>query len=264
MKQKNENLKKIYNQIYKKGEEKHFTSFKVKKKTTSEAEEVLSEINWKSKKVLEVGCGTGNFAFKAAKKGANVFAIDYSNEAIEIAKKKYKLKNLEYQCIDVNKIKDDFDVIVSIGTLEHMNDPLKMLKFLKSLLKKNGKIIITSPNWINPRGYILMTLLYLFDAPITLADLHYLTPINFQDYAKKMKMTINWRTVEQSWAQGDIFLKDLHNRLPNVFKDMKLSVSDLKIKSFLTWLEKYALPLELEKKHSGAIGIYIFKKKSIT
>lgn len=261
MNKKNKNLKQVYNNIYKKGEEKHFTSFKVKKKHTSEADEVLSEINWKSKKVLEVGCGTGNFAFRAAKKGANIFAIDYSNEAIEIAKKKYRLKNLEYQCTDVKQIKEYYDVIVSIGTLEHMDNPLKMLRFFKSHLKNNGKIIITSPNWVNPRGYILMTLLYLFEAPITLADLHYLTPINFQIFSKKLRMSLSWRTTEQSWALGDVLLKDFQNRLPKVFKDLKLSISERKIKSLIIWLEKFALPLEIEKTYSGAIGIYVFKKK---
>ena len=66
--------------------------------------------------------------------------------------------------MDVFDLKGKFDVIVSIGTLEHTDDPFTTLKFLKRHLSKNGKIIITTPNWTNPRGYMLMTLLHLFDA----------------------------------------------------------------------------------------------------
>ena len=51
------------------------------------ADEILKETKWKSKKVLDVGCGTGNFALKAAKNGAHVLGIDFAEEAIKIAKK---------------------------------------------------------------------------------------------------------------------------------------------------------------------------------
>jgi len=81
--------------------------------------------------------------------------------------------------LDVRKIVEKFDRIVSHGTLEHMDDPLSTLRFFKSHLNPKGQIIITTPNWTNLRGHILMTLWYLFNAPITLADLHYFTPRDF-------------------------------------------------------------------------------------
>ena len=37
---------------------------------------------------FDVGCGTGNFALKSAKKGARVLGIDFAEEAIKIAKNK--------------------------------------------------------------------------------------------------------------------------------------------------------------------------------
>ena len=181
----NSNLKSFYNKVYKKGEEKHYTSFVTKGTTTDEMKEVLKELNWKNKTVLDVGCGTGLFAHKVSKLGPKqVLGIDFSKEAIEIAIRTHKNHNLQYQVLDVKEIKSRYDVIVSLGTLEHMDNPLKILKILKKHLTKNGKIIVTSPNWTNPRGYVLMTLWYLFNAPITLADLHYQTPVDFQNYAK--------------------------------------------------------------------------------
>ena len=103
-----------------------------------------------------------------------------------------------------------------------MDKPLSTLKILKNHLNPKGKIIVTTPNWTNPRGYVLMTLWYLFKAPVTLADLHYLTPIDHKNWAKKLRMKLKWRTVEKSWAHGDLLINDFKKRIPNVLSDAKL------------------------------------------
>ena len=261
--QKNKKLEIFYDGVYKKGEEKHFTNLSTMGTITEETNEILKELNWKSKKILDVGCGTGLFSYEAAKKGANVLGIDFSKDAIEIAKNKFEHLNLEYQSIDVKKIKDKYDVIVSIGTLEHMDNPLQILKLFKKCLKPKGKIIITSPNWTNPRGYVLMSLWFLFNAPVTLADLHYQTPIDFKKYADNLNMKLKWRTIEKSWAHGDILIQDLQKRLPNVLKDSNLPMNPKNIKNFIKWLKENVLPLENSLPQSGATGLYVFSKRSI-
>lgn len=259
--QKNKDLQNFYQKVYLKGEKKHYTHFVTKHTPTSEADEIIKETNWKSKKVLDVGCGTGNFALKAAKMGAYVLGIDFAEEAIKIAKKIRKHPNLTFKNIDVVNVKEKFDIIVSIGTLEHMDEPYKILKKLKSHLKPNGKIIITTPNWTNPRGYILMTLWYLFHAPVTLADLHYLTPVDHEKWAKRLGMDMKWRTIEKSWAHGDVLIKDFKRRIPNVLSDAKLPNKKENILSLIKWLENNALKLDNSLPHSGAVGLYVYSKK---
>ncbi|EGG41236.1 2-polyprenyl-3-methyl-5-hydroxy-6-metoxy-1,4-benzoquinol methylase [Candidatus Nitrosarchaeum limnium SFB1] len=253
----NKKLKKFYDKVYLKGEKKHFTTYR-ESSSTSEIKEVLKQISWKSKSVLDVGCGTGYFAYSVAKKGANVLGIDFSIEAIQIAKSQYIHPNLEFKAIDVSKIKEKFDVIVSNGTLEHMDNPLRTLKLFKNHLNPNGCIIITSPNWTNPRGYILLTLLFLFKAPITLVDLHYFTPIDFQNFAKKLKMKLNWKTFDRSWGHGDVLIKDLEKRLPNVLHDAKLPNNKKQIALFLKWIKTNIVSLNNDQLHSGATGMYVF------
>ena len=255
----NSNLKSFYNKVYKKGEEKHYTSFVTKGTTTDEMKEVLKELNWKNKTVLDVGCGTGLFAHKVSKLGPKqVLGIDFSKEAVEIAIGTHKNHNLQYQVLDVKEIKSRYDVIVSLGTLEHMDNPLKTLKILKKHLTKNGKIIVTSPNWTNPRGYILMTLWHLFNAPITLADLHYQTPIDFQNYAKKLNMHLKWRTFDRNWGHGNILITDFEKRLPNIIKDTKLKVTQTQIRSLIQWIKTNVVSFNNDLPHSGAIGLYVF------
>lgn len=259
---KNQKLKDFYNNVYKKGEEKHFTNLVTKGTVSEEADEILKEITWKSKKVLDVGCGTGFFAHNVAQKGGNVLGIDFSEQAIEIAKKKYKKPNLKYKQMDVKDISGKYDIIVSIGTLEHMDNPLKILRLFKKHLNSKGKIIVTSPNWTNPRGYILMTLWHLFNAPITLADLHYQTPVDFQKYARKLDMYLKWRTIDESWANGEILIRDFQRRLPNVLGDAKLPKNSKNIENFLNWLKINVVSFDNSLPHSGATGLYVFSIKT--
>ena len=258
---KNKNLKNFYQKVYLKGEEKHYTDFVTKNKISSEPAEILKEVNWKNKRVLDVGCGTGFFAFHAAKKGAKVLGIDYAEEGINIAKKKYRHKNLKFEKLDVKEIKEKFDIIVSIGVLEHMDEPFKILKLLKSRLNPKGKIIITTPNWTNPRGYILMTLNLLFDAPITLADLHYLTPAEHIKWAKSLRMNLKWKTIEKSWAHGQDLILDFERRIPNVLRDAKLPNKKKNILKLLDWLKQDVITFENSLPNSGAVGLYVYSKK---
>lgn len=258
---KNSDLKKIYDKAFLKGEEKHFTR-KDEPSDDPEFIEVLKEGGWRNKKVLDVGCGTGRFPYLATKKGAKCLGIDYSKEAIKIAKAKYKHPNLSFQELDVTeKLSGKYDVIVSIGTLEHQDNPLSTLKLFKKHLNRKGKIIITCPNWTNPRGYILMTLYHLFNAPITLADLHYLTPKDFEKWANILKMNLKWRTFDRSWGHGKVMIKDLTKRLPKVLKDGKLPCESKNIQNLIRWLNDKILPLDNNTAISGASAIYVFSEK---
>jgi len=258
---KNKDLKKIYNEIFLNDETKIFTPLKIEK-FHPDIHHAFKSTHWKNKKVLDVGCGTGLFSYMIAKKGAKVLGIDFSEEAIQIAKQKFHHKNLGFIIGDINKIKlEKYDIVVSLGTLEHQDEPLKILQLFKKHLLPKGKIIITSPNWSNPRGYILLTLFFIFNAPITLADLHYFTPIDFSLWANKLKMDFKWYTFEKSWSQGSLLIKDFEKRLPNVLKDFKIRKKEQKISELLNWLEKKALPLDNSLPHSGATALYIFTKK---
>jgi SAM-dependent methyltransferase len=225
----------------------------------------LKQVSWKNKKVLDVGRGTGLFAFNAAKKGAIVLGIDFSTEAIELAKSQHNHKNLKFLSTDINTIKEKFDVIVSNGTLEHMDNPIKILRLLKRYLNKNGCIIITSPNWTNPRGHMLIPLLLLFDAPITLVDIHYFTLIDFKNFAKKLDMKLSWKTFDRFWGHGKILIEDFKKRIPNVLNDAKLPNNKKKINLLIKWIEKNISSMNNDLPHGGATGLYMltFKKKSL-
>ena len=56
---KNLQLKKIYNNVFKKQD---------RVRETEEFKEVLKLVRWKNKEILDVGCGTGKLAYLISKK----------------------------------------------------------------------------------------------------------------------------------------------------------------------------------------------------
>ncbi|MBI1975621.1 MAG: class I SAM-dependent methyltransferase [Candidatus Vogelbacteria bacterium] len=258
----NKDLKAFYDGVYAGGESKHYTKLLfADTKVTLEKIGILDELNWKGKTVLDVGCGTGELAYHIAGRGAKkVVGIDFSPEAIKVAKHLYNRPNLSFDCVDVHAMKGSFDVVLAVGTLEHADDPFRMLSLFKKLVRKGGSIIVTSPNWLNPRGYILMTLRLLFDAPITLADLHYLTPVEYEAWATRLGMELSWKTIDQSWSLGNRLLQDLERRIPNVLCDAGLPRDPARIQKFIRWVEEHIVTVEREQPHTGATGLYHFKK----
>ena len=108
---------------------------------------------------------------------------------------------------------------------------------------------------------MLMSLYFLFDAPITLADLHYLTPKDFENWANKLDMNLKWNTFDKSWAHGKILIDDFKRRIPNVLDDMKIKSNKKNISNLIKWIDKNVVSFDNSLPHSGATGIYIFTNK---
>ena len=127
---------------------------------------------------------------------------------------------------------------------------------------KNGKLIITTPNWTNPRGYMLMTLLHLFDAKITLLDLHYLSPVNFVEWSKKLNMNLKWKTFDYSWAHGQTLINDFKKRIPKIMSELGFNKTNNEVSALINWIKKHVLTFDNSLYHSGAIGLYILTLKT--
>ena len=95
-----------------------------------------------------------------------------------------------------------------------------------------------------------MTLKLLFDAPITLADLHYFTPIDFVKWGQKLDMNLTWKTIEHSWGNGDKLIIDLKQRASEYY---------IPIESNL-WNEKFGMASKEMRPYFFPIKqIFIFK-----
>lgn len=105
------------------------------------------------KKILEIGCAKGKQLIYFAKEfGYEVYGVDYSLKGVELAKQNLCLAEVEgiILCEDIFRTslkEESFDIVYSMGLIEHFEDPAEIIDIHIKLLKKGGTLIITMPNF---------------------------------------------------------------------------------------------------------------------
>lgn len=113
--------------------------------------DLLSEIEGNENIILDVGCATGTNGKYLIEK--NKAQLIYGIEIDEAMASKAKAYYTDVLVTDLNNRDSidnfsiaSFDYILAGDVLEHLDEPLIVLKKLTRLLKKGGKIIISLPN----------------------------------------------------------------------------------------------------------------------
>jgi 2-polyprenyl-3-methyl-5-hydroxy-6-metoxy-1,4-benzoquinol methylase len=112
------------------------------------------------KYILDLGCGTGNFTIKLAKKGYRVKAIDYSVEAIKIAQEKAKKAGIndliDFEINDIEKIdleKEKYDLVILRLFYAFIKNKKSLLFKVKKSLSLKGWVLLETPVTFRNRKY---------------------------------------------------------------------------------------------------------------
>jgi 2-polyprenyl-3-methyl-5-hydroxy-6-metoxy-1,4-benzoquinol methylase len=111
---------------------------------------ILEAISWlpvKEPKIMDLGCGTGWLTSILGHIGPTV-GVDLSNTAVQEASQKYPY--IQFIQADLLAWEDSpeksFDIVVSQEVIEHFENPKKYIDLAYRLLKKDGTLILTTPN----------------------------------------------------------------------------------------------------------------------
>ena len=146
----------------------------------------------KESKILEMGCGRGEFLNEFTKFGMNGYGIDLSDFAKDYC------NNAEIKVVDISKdpvpyLDNSFDIVFSKSFIEHFYYPEEIFKEAYRILKPSGILINLTPEW----NYIYKSFYddYTHRTPFTkksLEDIHHVTGFKNVEVQSFKQLPILW------------------------------------------------------------------------
>jgi len=204
---------------------------------------IITSLVDSGKRILDVGCGEGFLAKLLMEKGNEVFGIDISEHAVELAKKngvKALVCDIENEDLP---FKESFDVIILSEILEHLISPKEIIEKLKPCLNNGGYFIFTFPN-IAYCKYRLQLLFgrfpkqYLYNRG---EHLHYWSILDFMDFLTDCGLKCVEIKPDFSFPFNRMIskirpLRIIFEKLPNLF-GYQIVVVASPIPEHSTWVE---------------------------
>lgn len=115
---------------------------------------VVSKIN-RGGLLLDIGCGTGELLDRVKDKFKFLYGVDIEDDAINFCLNRFRnSNNIKIEKLDIKELSEKFkgmkfDYITILDVLEHL-DPIDaeyLLIEIYKLLKNEGEIVFTGPNW---------------------------------------------------------------------------------------------------------------------
>jgi 2-polyprenyl-3-methyl-5-hydroxy-6-metoxy-1,4-benzoquinol methylase len=106
--------------------------------------------NYKNSRVLDFGCGSGVLSYLLGEENHKVMAYDIVIEPLNMVREKISFSgNVEISNAPIENIAEtnmgQFDCIVALDVLEHIDDLTQYTDLFKKLLKENGELIFSGP-----------------------------------------------------------------------------------------------------------------------
>ena len=118
-------------------------------------------VGFSGKRVADIGCGGGILAESMAWRGAQVTGIDLGERALSVARLHLlecgENLALDYRLISAEALAQEmpasFDVVTCMEMLEHVPDPLSVVRACATLVKPGGQVFLSTINR-NPKAYL--------------------------------------------------------------------------------------------------------------
>jgi SAM-dependent methyltransferase len=118
-------------------------------------------------RILEIGAGCGALALRLREAGFDVVATDLDPPHDWI----FPLDVDDPEWTD--ETRGPFDMVVCVETLEHVENPRKVLRSIRSVLRPGDRLLVSTPNITHPHSRLKM---FLMGAPYIFGPSHYYQP----------------------------------------------------------------------------------------
>jgi len=111
---------------------------------------------------LDIGSGTGEL-IELVKTNFNVscYAVDYTDTLMQDKKQKVDVTDLNHCSLPYDD--NFFDAVTFTEVIEHLEDHRKILKEINRVLKKDGVLVVTTPNILNMKSRIRFLLVGFYN-----------------------------------------------------------------------------------------------------
>ena len=125
-------------------------------------------------KILDIGCGDGHFLHLANNKGLDCYGVESSKALAEYASSHTSLPIFQEKYSNDMFPENSFDIITLIQVVEHLVDPLDILRTAKYHLRSTGIIVVEVPSIHAPHFllYQLTRIKWLVRPPHGVIDTH--------------------------------------------------------------------------------------------
>ncbi|RIK06686.1 MAG: hypothetical protein DCC49_11170 [Acidobacteria bacterium] len=111
--------------------------------------------------LIEIGCAPGAWLAHFARRGFEVAGIDSSPRGVALTRQNLEMQNISAEILEADALDLDldglahaFDVAISIGVVEHFDNPLPIFASHAQLVRSGGTVIIAVPNLRGFNGWL--------------------------------------------------------------------------------------------------------------
>jgi ubiquinone/menaquinone biosynthesis C-methylase UbiE len=121
---------------------------------------IIDEIGHTKCLFVDIGCGTGAFAFRLAAKGFKIVGVDLSHKMLELAQENCgRPDRVSFVRADVEQLpflSETFDAVLCFALHHHFLAYGKLASEVTRVMKSTGRLFVCDPNGINPHIALLM------------------------------------------------------------------------------------------------------------
>lgn len=161
----------------------------------------------RSARVLDVGCGTGALAQRLTQAGNHVEGVTHNSAEQAIARSRMASVHLvdldEPEQLTEHVDLASFDAVILAGVLEHLKDPVRVLRALDPALDRGVPVYVSLPNiacWYIRLGLLFGQFQPRDDGILDRTHLHHYTLSTAKEMLGEAGLTVDWTDVTPSFS----------------------------------------------------------------